>query len=89
MNVDEFNFNLETYTGTQYGSSVSSLLDNVITKIKKNTDHSITVTYGTTITSNTDEIMNLKKQFDKKLQYEISLDYDSNGYINKVTIMNY
>ena len=89
MNVDEFNFNLETYTGTQYGSSVSSLLDNVITKIKKNTDHSITVTYGTTTTSNTDEIMNLKKQFDKKLQYEISFDYDSNGYINKVTIMNY
>ena len=89
MNVDDFNFDLETYSGTQYGSSVSRLLDNVITKIKKNADHSITVTYGTTTTSKADEITTLKKQFDRTSQYEVSLDYDSNGYINKVTITNY
>lgn len=89
MNVDDFNFDLETYSGTQYGSSVSRLLDNVITKIKKNADHSITVTYGTTTTSKADEITALKKQFDRTSQYEVSLDYDSNGYVNKVTITNY
>lgn len=89
IEVDEFNFDLEAYSGTQYGSSVSRLLDNVITKIKKNADHSITVTFGTTTTSKTDEIITIKKQFDKTLQYEVSLDYDSNGYINKVTIENY
>ena len=89
MNVDDFNFNLETYSGTQYGSSISRLLDNVITKIKKNADHSILVIYGTTTTSKTDEITTLKKQFDRTSQYEVSLDYDSNGYINKITIANY
>ena len=89
IEVDEFNFDLEAYSGTQYGSSVSKLLDNVITKIKKNADHSITVTFGTTKTSKTDEIITIKKQLDRTLQYEVSLDYDSNGYINKVTIENY
>ncbi len=88
INVNEFNFELETYNGTQYGLNVSRLLDNVITKIKKNTNHSITVTYGTTTTSNTNEITTLKKQIDETSQYEVSLDYDSNGYINKVTITN-
>lgn len=89
MNVDDFNFDIETYSGTQYGSTVLRLLDNVITKIKKNTNHPITVIYGTTTTSKAEEITTLKKQFDRSIQYEVSLDYDSNGYINKVTITNY
>ena len=89
MNVDDFNSDIESYSGTQYGSTISTLLDNIITKIKKNTDHSITVIYGNTTTSKADEITTLKKQFDKTMQYEVSLDYDSNGYINKVTITDY
>ena len=89
INVDEFNYDLEIYSGTQYGSNVSLLLNDVITKIKKNANHSITVTYGTTTTSKPDEITTLKKQFDKTSEYEVSLDYDSDGYINKVTITNY
>ena len=89
MNVDDFNSDIESYSGTQYGSTISTLLDNIITKIKKNTDHSITVIYGNTTTSKADEITTLKKQFDKTMQYEVSLDYDSNGYINKVTIIDY
>lgn len=89
MDIDDFNFDIETYKGTQYGSTVSNLLDNVITKIKKNANHSITVMYGETVTSKADEITTLKKQFDKTSQYEVSLDYDSNGYINKVTITDY
>ena len=86
--VDAFNIDLETYSGTKYGSSVSNLLDNVITKIKK-TNRSITVTYGTTVTSKADEITLLKKQFNDSNRYEVSLDYDSNGYIDKVTIADY
>ena len=89
MNVDDFNFDIETYSGTHYGSTVSRLLDNVITKIKKNNNHPITVIYGTTTTSKADEITILKKQFDRSKQYEVSLDYDSNGYINKITVTNY
>lgn len=89
MDVDGFNFDIETYSGTQYGSTVLRLLDNIVTSIKKNADHPITVSYGSTTTSKTDEITTLKKQFNKAVQYEVSMDYDSNGYINKVTISNY
>ena len=86
---DDFNFDIETYSGTHYGSTVLELLDDVIKKIKKNANHPITVIYGTTTTSKTDEIATLKKQFNSTMQYEISLDYDLDGYINKVTITNY
>lgn len=87
--ADDFNLDIELYSGTQYGSPVSRLLNNVITKIKKNTNHPITVIYGTTTTSNPDEIVALKKQFDKRKQYEVQMDYDSKGYINKITITDY
>ena len=87
--VEDFNFNLESYSGTKYGSLVIKLLDKVIIKIKKNSKHTITVVYNDITTSNPDEITTLKKQFDSNTQYEVSMDYDSNGYINKITISNY
>ena len=88
-NAGNFNSNLESYVGTQYGLDVLNLLDKVVTKIKKNADHSIMVVYGTTTTTNTDEIVAIKKQLEDTSKYEISFDYDSNGYIYKVTITNY
>ena len=89
INIDNFNSSIERYSGTKYGSQVVILLDNIVTQIKKNTDHSITVIYDTKTVSNPEEIIALKKQLDMMTQYEISLDYDSNGFINKVTITNY
>ena len=89
MDADDFNFGLESYSGTKYGSLVTSLLDKVVTKIKKNTNHPITVIYGSTTTSKPDEITSLKKQLESSKQYEVSMDYDSNGYISKITIADY
>lgn len=87
--ISTFNNDLEIYQGTKYGSSVLGLLDNVVTKIKKNNIHSITVTYGTFTVSNVDDIISLKKEFDDMARYEISFEYDSDGFINKVSIVNY
>ena len=87
--IKSFNSNIESYNGTQEGSEVIQLLDNIIIKIKKNVSHSITVTYGNITTTNTSEIISLKKQFDEAQQYEVTMDYDSDGYINKVTILDY
>lgn len=89
VTVDYFNFQLESYSGTKSGTLVISLLDKVITVIKKNSNHIITVIYNDTITSNPDDITSLKKQFDSGTKYEVSMDYDSNGYINKINISNY
>lgn len=52
------------------------------------------VIYDSVKTSDPNEIINLKKQFDngienEDLKYEVSLNYDSKGYINKVIITNY
>lgn len=86
MKTDEFNDELENYVGTKDGDEVKELFDKIIMTIKKNKEHTITVTYNTTNTSDTTELTNLKQQFDDSKQYEVSMDYDDNGYINAITI---
>lgn len=81
-----FNASLEMYSGTEYGSSVGNLLDKVVTSNKTNKEHSITVIYKETATTSEAEIVNIKHLLDKFTEYEVSLDYDANGYVNKVTI---
>lgn len=85
-NKSTFNHSLEFYSGTEYGSSVGNLLDKVVTSNKTNKDHIITVIYKETITTSEDEIVNIKHLLDKFTEYEVSLDYDANGYINKITV---
>ncbi len=84
--VVSFNSDLEMYIGTKFGSQVSVLLDNVVTKIKKNTNRSINVVYGDKEVSNPEDIIKLKSSFDDMTRYEVSFDYDSDGFVNKVTI---
>ncbi len=89
QNASSFNSDLEMYIGTRYGNSVSRLLDNVVTKIKKNSNYSIKVLYETEVLTVPEDIVNLKKKLEDTKKYEISFDYDANGFINKVTITNY
>ena len=86
MELDSFNSPFEMYTGTEFGSAVSSLLNAVITNNKKNQEHLLTVIYGTHNTTNPEEITNIKKELDDWHKYEVSLDYDEDGYANKITI---
>ena len=86
MKKDEYNDDLEKYVGTQDGADVKKLFDETIMKLKKDKTHTITVTYDTTITSDTTELTNLKQQIDDTKQYEVSMDYDDSGYINAITI---
>lgn len=83
-----FNNGIEMYSGTQYGTSISYLLDKIITSNKTNKEHLITVVYGSINTTDDSEIRNIKKQLDKWTEYEVILDYDEVGFINKVTIEN-
>ena len=86
LDVDTFNQNFESFSGTTYKLFLTTLLDNVATNNKKNSDKLITVVYNTTTTSNPDEIIDLKQSFEEGKKYESILDYDSNGLVNKVTI---
>ena len=81
-----FNSMYESHSGTQWGVSINNVLDEVITNNKTNQEHLITVTYKGTTTSEPEGIKNLKKNFDKWTDYEVSLDYDEDGYVNKIII---
>lgn len=90
--INSFNSDFEFYQGTEGGTSTSYQIDNVIKSNKKNADHLVEVifdgvSYGTDTEKNK-EIKNSLKNFNGyKLQYyEISIDYDDNGYVNKITI---
>ena len=86
--INLFNSELELFTGTQYGSRISSLLDIVVTKIKKNSSHLIEIVYKDATLSNPNDIIKLKDNFEDWTKYEVSFDYDAKGYINKVTIFD-
>ena len=90
--ISSFNSNFEFYQGTEGGTSTGYQIDNVIKSNKKNADHLVEVifdgvSYGTD-TEKIKEIKNSLKNFNGyELQYyEISIDYDDNGYVNKITI---
>ncbi len=85
MNKKDFNWNYETNSGTQRGINVTEMLDKVITNNKTN-DRKITVVYNNTTTDEPDVIKSLKSNFDEWTDYEVSLDYDEDGYVNKITI---
>lgn len=81
-----FNSSFEMYSGTESSISVKSLLDRVITNNKKSADHQIEITYKEVTTKDPEDIKNLKSSFVTSSDYEVSLDYDDDGFVNKVTI---
>ena len=83
---DSFNYKFEQNIGTNYSTVVGWLLDDVILNNKKNKDYLITVVFKYKSTTNPEEIKNFKKQFISNHQYEVSIDYDDEGYVNKITI---
>lgn len=90
--INSFNSDFEFYQGTVGGTSTGNQIDNVIKSNKKNTNHLVEVIFdGVSYGTDPDKIKEIKdslKDFNGyKLQYyEISIDYDDNGYVNKITI---
>lgn len=81
-----FNSKFESYSGTQSKFFIESLLDNAVTNNKTNKDLLVSVTYKDNTTTNPDEIVNIKHSLIDYTKYEIKLDYDENGYVNKIKI---
>lgn len=84
--IDSFNSKFELRVGQNYGSSVMRTLDDVITNNKKNKDHVLTVVFEDLSTTDPEEIKKAKKNLDEWTKYEVSVDYDENGYVYKITI---
>lgn len=87
-NTDDFNWTYEHRNGEQYGSSVKMTMDSIITNNKKNSSHIITIKYKEKDYSESNDITSLKKQFEDFTKYEVQFDYDDDGYINVMNIMD-
>lgn len=84
--IKQYNSKFDIYSGKQYGNFLDNLLENVINNNKTQKEHIITVKYNQKETNIPEEIKKIKSQLEKLDEYEVTLDYDDNGYVNKVTI---
>lgn len=87
IDISMFNNSLEIYAGTKIGGTVTVVLDNIITSNKKE-DRKITVKYSNIESQNEEEIKTIKRKIETFKNYEVSFDYDADGFINKATIEN-
>ena len=81
-----FNSSLKYMQGTQSQFTLSQYLDKVVTSNKTNKNHLIEVTYNETTSTAEDDIVAIKHLLKDGNNYEVSVDYAADGYINKVTI---
>ena len=86
FDIRVFNNNFEMYKGTEYGSSVGRLLDEIATNNKKNAKNQVTVVFKETTTKDPEEMKNIKKQLGDWTEYEVSFDYNDAGLIYQATI---
>lgn len=86
MNISSFNMHIEGMQGTKGTFMLSGYLDDIVTSNKTNKDHIITVIYKETTTTTEEGIVGIKHSLVEDSEYEVSVGYDTSGYINQVTI---
>lgn len=84
--VTKFNNGFLNYNGTKSGYWVKDYLDDIVDSNKTNKSHIITVVYNDIKTSDSTEIINMKKSIDENKKYEVIVDYDENGFFYLMTI---
>lgn len=84
--VNSFNTPYETDAGKRSGFFIVGTLDDIVTNNKTNKSHIITVVYNGITTTEEKEIKEIRNKLSDRKDYDVSLDYDSNGYVNKYTI---
>ena len=76
----------ELYTGTKPALFVETALDNIISVNKKDKEHMVTLVYNDIATTEEVKIKEIKHSLEDFDEYEISIEYDDNGYVNKVIL---
>lgn len=87
--IDKETFNFFLKNETTSGLFLSNTIDEIIDSNKTNKEHLIEVVFdGTSYGKDTNKIGEIKGKIKSDIdsKYEVSLDYDENGYVNKVTI---
>lgn len=84
--ITSSDFNSGYHNGRTEGEDVEKDLSKVITSNKTNKSVKISVESDSKVTSNPEEIAEIKKSIDLDSYYEITLDYNDEGYINNYKI---
>ena len=88
VDVNAFNAPIEIYSGTASRLFTETMLDSIVTSNKKY-DRKITVKYNKIETMDVTEIKNIKKELHKikaSEDFDITCEYDKDGYIYEVLI---
>ena len=85
ITLENFNGHIEILSGTQMGVSVTVVLDEIITS-NKTEERKITVKYMEIETQDENEIKSIKQKIGTFDNYEITFEYDEEGFINKAII---
>lgn len=86
FDIRTFNNSYELYAGNEYGSSVEWLIDKISTNNKKEKEHKIIIKYKEISTKDPNEMKEIKKQLDQWTEYEVTFEYDNDGFIYMATI---
>ena len=80
--IDKVMFNgfLELYKGTNRGTMVKSLIDEIVTSNKKN-ESKVSVIFNDTKYETVDDIINIKTNIEKNKEYEVIFNYNDSGFI--------
>lgn len=82
----DFNYSYEIHAGKSSSFFIVNTLDDIVTNNKTNKKHIIAVSYKDITTTEEKEIKSIRNSLDSYLEYDVSLDYDDDGFINKFTI---
>lgn len=86
--VNSFNMPYENDAGKRSGFFIVRTLDDIVTNNKTNKSHIITVVYNDIKATDEKEIKEIRNMLSEDKDYDVSLSYDNNGYVNKFTIEN-
>ncbi len=82
--IRTFNSKYELRNGSQPALFIKSILDDISLDNKKS-EHKITLVFENEEYTNSKEITNIKTKLTKE-KYEVIIDYDEEGFINKITL---
>lgn len=80
-----FNFHFSSATGTKLGFFLTDILDEINVS-NKNNDRKITLVFNGKATTDETEIINIKHGLKERDEYEVMVNYDSDGYVNEIKV---
>lgn len=86
MGKSVFNSQFTDYEGTQTGAQVKELLNKAAATWRNDSSRKVNVTKGETTYSSANDIATVRSSINVNLTYTVSVTYDSNGYVNSITI---